>query len=67
MANVYGTLNSADGTRQLTIYADTTRCFVSITTVDGAVGFEIPANQATAQQVLNTIRTAMQSLWPGVS
>ena len=56
-----------DGSRTLTAYADATRCWVSITdnATGGALGWEIPA--ASAQQMINGLRTMMKTVWPTIT
>lgn len=70
LMQIYGSAPNADG-RSLTVYADAARLCVSITDPTlGALGYEMTLTHVTpaqAQGVLNTIRQAMQTLWPSVS
>jgi len=58
-------MTNADG-RTLTVYADATRVWVSITHENGgAMGWEIPASQA--QQMVNGLKAMMKTVWPAIT
>ena len=58
-------ITNPDG-RVLTVYADASRVWVSITHEHGgAMGWEIPASQA--QQMISGLKTMMQTVWPTIT